>query len=122
MGAAAVERWLERYVAAWNSGDREAIGDLFSEDVRYRYHPPDEPLIGRAAVVESWLEEPDAPGSFDATYSCYAADGDAAVAVGASMYRDSDGSIVRVYDNVFLLRFDADGRCSEFTEWFMKRP
>jgi len=27
-----------------------------------------------------------------------------------------------VYDNVFALRFDAGGRCSDFTEWYMKRP
>jgi ketosteroid isomerase-like protein len=122
MSAAEVTQWLERYVAAWKSGDRDEIGELFAEDVRYRYHPPDEPLVGRDAVVESWLAEPDAPGSFDASYSCYAADGDAAVAVGTSTYLDSDGSIVRVYDNVFLLRFDQDGRCSEFTEWYLKRP
>ena len=122
MSAAEVTQWLERYVAAWKSGDPDEIGELFAEDVRYRYHPPDEPLVGRDAVVESWLEEPDAPGSFDASYSCYAADGDAAVAVGTSTYFDSDGSIERVYDNVFLLRFDADSRCSEFAEWFMKRP
>ena len=28
----------------------------------------------------------------------------------------------RVYDNVFALRFDAGGRCSDFTEWYVKRP
>jgi hypothetical protein len=30
--------------------------------------------------------------------------------------------VVRVFDNCFVLRFDADGRCSEFTEWFIERP
>ena len=28
----------------------------------------------------------------------------------------------KVYDNCFVMRFDGDGRCREFTEWFMKRP
>lgn len=122
MERADVTRWLERYVAAWKSGDRGEIGDLFSEDVSYRYHPYDEPLGGRDAVVDSWLEEPDAPGSFDASYECFAVDGDAAVAVGTSTYRDPDGTVSRVYHNVFLLRFVRDGRCSDFTELFMKRP
>ncbi len=122
MERADLSRWLERYVAAWKSGERREIGDLFSENVRYRYHPYDEPLVGRDAVVDAWLEEPDVPGSFDAGYEGFAVDGDAAVAVGASTYREPDGSIARVYDNVFLLRFDADGRCSDFTEWYMKRP
>ena len=117
-----VTRWLEAYVAAWKSGDREEIRDLFGEDVRYRYHPWDEPLAGREAVADSWLEEPDPPGSFEARYECFAVDGDAAVAVGESTYRDPDGTVARVYDNVFLLRFNVEGRCSEFAELYMKRP
>ena len=112
-----VAAWLDRYVAAWKSGDREAIGDLFSEDASYRYHSYDEPVVGRDAIVESWLEEPDAPGSFEASYEPYAVEGDRAVATGKSSYVRGD-----VYDNVFLLLFDADGRCADFVEWFVKRP
>ena len=128
---AAVDRWLAAYVAAWKSYDREAIGELFSEEVEYRFHPADEPIRGREAVVEAWLGEghhPDAsdrdePGTYDAEYRAVAVDGDAAVAVGASTYLDHPGGAVTdVYDNCFVMRFDADGRCREFTEWFVKRP
>jgi hypothetical protein len=117
-----VTRWLERYVAAWKSGERAEIESLFGEDARYRYHPYDEPVVGRAAITDSWFEDPDEPGSFDASYECYAADGEAAVAIGTSTYFDADREVDKVYDNVFVLRFDADGRCSDFTEWYMKRP
>jgi hypothetical protein len=117
-----VSSWLERYVAGWKSGDRSEIEALFSDDARYRYHPYDEPLVGRAAIADSWLDDPDRPGSFDASYECFAADGDAAVAIGTSTYFDTDGEVDRVYDNVFALRFDAGGRCSDFTEWYVKRP
>ena len=117
-----VTGWLERYVAAWKSGDRGEIEALFSDDASYRYHPYDEPLVGPAAIADSWLEDPDEPGSFDARYACYAADGDAAVAIGTSTYFGSVGGVDRVYDNVFALRFDAEGRCSDFTEWYVKRP
>lgn len=117
-----VSRWLERYVAAWKSDDRGEIEALFSDDARYRYHPYDEPLVGPVAIADSWLEDPDEPGSFDAGYQCFAADGDAAVAIGTSRYVAPGGGVERVYDNIFALRFDADGRCSEFTEWYTKRP
>ena len=53
MERADVTRWLERYVAAWKSGDRDEIRDLFGEDARYRYHLSDEPLAGREAIVDS---------------------------------------------------------------------
>ena len=30
--------------------------------------------------------------------------------------------MTRVFDNCFVIRFDADGLCREFTEWFVERP
>jgi hypothetical protein len=39
-----VDRWLEDYVEAWESYDRDLIEGLFAEDVSYRYHPADEPI------------------------------------------------------------------------------
>ena len=131
MDTATVADWLAAYVAAWKSYDREAIGALLSDDVKYRYHPYDEPVEGRQAVVESWLgegghagaSERDAEGTYDASYEPVAVDGDVAVATGSSTYtREPGGPIEKVYDNCFVMRFDEDGRCREFTEWFMKRP
>jgi ketosteroid isomerase-like protein len=131
MDRADVGRWLTEYVEAWMAYDREAIGALFSEDVKYRYHPYDEPIEGRRAVVESWLGEgdhegastPDAKGTYDATYAPVAVDGDVAVATGTSTYTKEPGGPVDVaYDNCFVMRFDADGRCREFTEYYVKRP
>ena len=127
----AVQAWLDRYVAAWKSYDPDAITALFSDDVAYRYHPSDEPIVGRDAVVASWLEESesgnasshDAPGTYDASYAPFAVDGDIVVATGSSSYRETpDGPVVRVYDNCFLMRFDDEGRCREFADVYMKRP
>ncbi|HEY6638573.1 MAG TPA: nuclear transport factor 2 family protein [Solirubrobacterales bacterium] len=125
-----VDRWLADYVEAWEAYDRDLIEALFAEDVSYRYHPADEPIEGRDAVVESWLGEgdhPDAsdrddPGTYEASYRAFAVDGDAAVATGTSSYREEPGGpVARVYDNCFLMRFDSEGRCREFTEFFMQR-
>jgi ketosteroid isomerase-like protein len=126
-----VDRWLEAYIEAWKSYDRELIRALFSDDVEYRYHPYDPPVGGADAVVASWLGEGDhasastrdEPGTYDAEYRTVAVDGDVAVATGSSSYRESpDGPVVRVYDNCYVMRFDSAGRCREFTEWFLQRP
>ena len=126
-----VDRWLADYVEAWRTYDREQVEALFAEDISYRYHPYDDPIEGRDAVVESWLEAGefegasgrDEPGTYDAFYRCVAADDDMAVAIGSSSYKESpDGPVVRTYDNCFVMRFDSEGRCREFTEWFMQRP
>jgi nuclear transport factor 2 (NTF2) superfamily protein len=114
--------WLRRYVDAWESYDREQIGDLFAEGAEYRYHPYDEPVRGRDVLVESWLEERDDPGTYRGVYEPVALDGDVAVARGTSTYVDDDGNVERIYHNCFVMRFDDSGRCSEFTEWYMKEP
>src|SRR5690348_12627600 len=115
MDRATAQAWLDDYVAAWRSHDRDAIAALFAEDVSYRYHPADEPLVGRDAVVDSWLGESDAdgastrdaPDTYDGHYTPYAVDGDTVVATGTSVYQDHpDGPVVRTYDNCFLVRFD----------------
>lgn len=130
MERAEVSRWLEAYVAAWKSYERDEIAALFSDDVVCRYHPWDEPIHGREAVVSSWLGEGayeawdrDDEGTYDGSYRPFAIEGDVVVAVGTSTYTERPGGpVCAVYDNCFLLRFDPEGRCRELTELFMKRP
>ena len=120
----AVTAWLRAYVQAWETYDPEAIGALFAEDATYAYHPFEEPVRGRLAIVASWLEAKDAPGTYEGSYEPVAIDGDLAVANGRSRYfKDASKSdLVREYDNVFLIRFDDDGRCRSIREWYLTRP
>src|SRR5215207_8255253 len=77
----AVDRWLDAYVDAWKSYDRDAVAALFAVDVNV------------------------------------------AVATGASTYlTEPGGEVDKIYDNCYVIRFDDEGRCREFTEWFMERP
>ena len=117
-----VGEWLTIYQEAWLTYDPATIAGLFSEDASYRYHPYDEPIRGRDAIVESWLEDPDKQGTYEGAYQPLMVAGDNAIATGTSTYRTTDGSVDSIYDNCFVLRFDDGGRCAEFTEWYMRRP
>jgi hypothetical protein len=127
------QTWLDRYVAAWKSYDPGAIAALFSDDVRYRFYSYAEWVVGRDAVVASWLgsetdgethgSSRDEPGTYDASYAPVAVDGDVVVATGTTSYAEKPGgAVTQVFDNCFVMRFDADGRCREFTEYYTKRP
>lgn len=119
-----VDRWLFDYVKAWKTYDRDRIGALFSIDAEYRYHPYDEPLKGREAIVEDWLGDRDVADTYDGSYSTVAVDGSIAVATGTSSYRTSpwDETFDRVYYNCYVMEFDDEGLCKRFMEWFVKRP
>ena len=89
-----LDRWLGSYVEAWKTYVRELIGALFADDIKYRYHPDDDAVVGRHAVVGSWVGESDAPGvsardapgTYDADYAAIAVSGDVAVATGVTTY------------------------------------
>ena len=125
MTHADLQAWLDRYIAAWRANERAPIEALFTDDVVYRFrpyagHPHAE---GIDAVVEAWLgENADEPGTWDARYEPFAIEGVRAVAIGWSRYAATDTEPDRTYHNAFLLQFAADGRCSEFTEFWMLEP
>lgn len=118
-----VAAWLAAYVRAWETYDPDTIGDLFAEDATYSYHPFEEPVRGRLAIVASWLHNQDAPGTYGGRYEPVAIEGDLAVANGRSRYfKDaSKAELVREYDNLFLIQFDEQGRCRSIREWYMIR-
>ena len=122
MDHAAFKTWLDRYVDAWRLSDPIAIGDLFSADVRYAFDPFRRPLLGARRWSQPGWWIPTTPGSWQADYEVLAIDGDTLVAHGRTRYLTDDRSGVdREFANVFVCRFDADGRCREFTEWYMRR-
>ena len=125
-----VQAWLDRYIAAWAAYDADAIGDLFTDDAIYRFHPSDDGFVGRDAIVRAWLEPSgdasgrDEPGTWEARYEPFTVDGNRAVAVGWSRYFTdaSKTSIEDLWDNVYLLEFGPDGRCRMFVESYVQRP
>jgi hypothetical protein len=110
---AIVGDWLDRYIQAWHTYDETQISDLFTEDAEYHYHPGDDPVVGREAIVESWQQETDPPGTWEAEYSPWLVEGDRAIATGWTRYADGQR-----YWNMFQLVF-RDGKCSSFIEWYM---
>ena len=126
-----VQAWLDRYIEAWASYDPAAIGDLFTTDAEYRYHPSDPPITGREAIVARLdragrrRQRPRRARHL----GCPATSRSRSTATGRSSmgwsryYTDATKSTVRdVYDNVYLLEFGPDGRCRSFTEFFVERP
>ena len=122
-----VQAWLDAYSHAWETYDPADIGALFTEDAEYRYHPADDPEVGRELIVFGWLNlngDPsrrDAPGTFAGDYRPFAVDGNRAVAIGTSTYWTdaSRSTLQQIYYNCWLLEFGPDGRCSSFIEYFM---
>ena len=108
-------RWLDAYVEAWRSYDPAAIGALFADDAEYRYHPWDEPLRGRDAIVASWTGDQDAPGLVGGRGTRR---GPSTATGSWRPARAATWTRKRTYHNVFLIEFDDAGTATSFTEVF----
>jgi uncharacterized protein (TIGR02246 family) len=112
------QTWLDVYGRAWEQGDAAAVTSLFARDAAYHETPFDPPMIGREAIRAYWQAGAgDAQRDVVFDYTILSA-GDPAVAHWtASFTRAPSGAAVRL-DGVLTVRFDGDGRCVEFREWW----
>jgi hypothetical protein len=110
-----VQAWLDAYVKAWRSNHEAEIRDLFAPDATYAFHPYEQPVRRADAIAAAWLDEPDEPTSWEASYAPSLIDGERAIATGETRYLTSN----RVFSNLFELEFDADMRCTRFVEWYV---
>jgi uncharacterized protein (TIGR02246 family) len=110
-----LERWMADYRTAWESNDPEEIGALFTDDAVYYTAPFAEPWRGREAIVEHWLADRDEPGETTFEWRPLVDDAGIAVITGRTSYVNGDDFV-----NLWVIHFAPDGRCSEFTEWYMR--
>jgi len=108
--------WMDAYRRAWESNDPEEISGLFADDALYYTAPSAEPWRGRDEIVAHWLADRDEPGDTTFQWSTLVDTPELGVITARTVYRTGDD-----YDNLWVIRFDGAGTCSEFTEWFMRR-
>ncbi|MGH2403630.1 MAG: nuclear transport factor 2 family protein [bacterium] len=115
MKARAVATWVNRYVRAWKTNDPDDIKQLFSENARYFTAPFRRPWKGRKQIVEGWLGRKDQQGQWKFRYNVLAVTARKSFVRGWTTYVNQRAA----YSNLWIIRLDAHGRCSEFVEWWM---
>jgi hypothetical protein len=110
-----VTAWMKAYRKAWESNESADIGRLFSEQASYYTEPYTAPWRGREAIVENWIARKDEPGAAEFSWQPLAIDDEVAVVQGQTIYHDPP----QTYSNMWVIRLDSRGECTEFTEWWM---
>ncbi|MGG7466166.1 MULTISPECIES: nuclear transport factor 2 family protein [unclassified Plantibacter] len=108
------ETWVDAYQRAWSSNDPDHIRALFTPTAEYRTEPWVEPLRGHDAIVASWLERRDEPGTFTFDWTVQGTDGPLAFIQGETAYTSG-----KTYSNLWVVWLAPDGRAMSFTEWWM---
>lgn len=112
---AAFGDWIENYERLWRSTGTAGLATLFTDDAGYQHSPYEEPIVGLPRIAADWEQEREAPDEvFTMTASIVAVEGDTGVAKVLVRYGEP---LRQEYQDVWLVRFAADGRCSWFEEW-----
>jgi ketosteroid isomerase-like protein len=112
---AAVCRWVEGYERAWRAPGTAEISALFTDGATYRQSPYVEPVVGLEAIGRMWDAQRDGPDEvFTLSTDVIAVDGPTAVVRAEVHYGQP---IHQEYRDLWILRLEADGRCSWFEEW-----
>jgi ketosteroid isomerase-like protein len=108
-------KWVTDYRAAWDSNDPDDIAALFTEDALYYTEPFTEPSRGREAIVQNWLDNADQPGDTTFEWKPVVETDEVGIIQAVTSYPHT------IYSNLWVIRFDDDGRATEFTDWWMEQ-
>jgi hypothetical protein len=111
-----LDDWMDAYIAAWSSNDPVLIAALFSPDAVYDPQTADGELHGHAEILEWWRAIDDDPDNWDFEWVPLVETDEVAVVTGTTRYFDPEAS----YRNLFVIKFDEDDLCRDFTEWYIE--
>jgi ketosteroid isomerase-like protein len=118
MNRSDVELWVEGYEQAWRAAGTDGLGDLFSPDASYLPSPWREPVEGLAAIASFWDDEREGPDEpFTMAREILAVEGTTAVVRVSVDYDGGQSTPAQRWRDLWVIRFDDDGRCVAFEEW-----
>jgi ketosteroid isomerase-like protein len=110
-----VHRWVAGYEQAWRTSSTDGLSALFTPDAIYLHSPYEDPVVGIHAISKMWNSDRDGPDEiFTLSSEIVAVEGDTAVVRAEVRYGEP---IRQEYRDLWLIRFDVDGRCARFEEW-----
>ena len=116
-----LDRWLDVYGRAWERQDVDAFVACFAEDAVYHWGPWGEPLRGHAEIrarTEQAIAE-QGEVRFGHEPLAITPDGRGIARWWVSIRTPDD--TIEEDEGIFLVTLNADGRCTEFREWWNSR-
>ena len=104
------------YVAAWSSNEAGHIAALFTPDAVYDPQTADGEWHGVEEIVAHWQEIGDDEDNWDFEWQPLVETDELAIVTCRTRYVEPPTS----YRNLFVIRFAPDGRCHDFTDWYVE--
>ena len=117
----ALSSWLDAYGEAWESRDADSAAKIFSEDATYQVTPYEDPHVGQDGVRNYWAGVTENQRNVQFDYEALSVSGNTGIAHWSANFDVApDGPHIEL-NGIFVLQFDADGKCRRLREWWHLR-
>lgn len=121
MDDTAFKHWLDRYAKAWENRDADAAAGLYAEDGSYQVTPFLEPLRGREAIRNYWVEVARTEQDIVFWYEILSVGMEIGLAHWRASFEITPQELRTKLDGIFLIKLDASGKCTSLREWWHKQ-
>lgn len=120
LSEAALTAWLDSYKVAWETRDADKAAALFTADATYQDEAFSPPHVGTAGIKEYWSKVTAGQRDVAFQYKVLSVQGNTGIAHWSAQFKvaDSNPATTIALDGVFLLEFDATGKCRSLREWW----
>ena len=115
-----LHQWLDAYGRAWTNRNPDAAASLYAEDATYQVTPFDEPLRGRAAILEYWKGVARTQERIKFDFEILAVTPKYGIARWWASFVIVPQGLDTKLDGIFVISFDASGLCLSLREWWQK--
>ena len=117
---ASLAAWLEGYKAAWETRDPEKAVALFTADATYQDEAFTPPHVGAQGIRDYWTKVTAGQRDVKFQYQLLSVKGNTGIAHWSAVFgvAEANPPTSIALDGVFLLEFDAAGKCRSLREWW----
>jgi ketosteroid isomerase-like protein len=113
-----LDGWLAAYGKAWETRDANAAAALFTAEATYQDVPFDPPHQGQEGIRNYWSGVTKDQRNVKFGYEVIAVSGSTGIAHWTAEFDVEPSKAHLSLNGVFVLEFDADGRCRSLREWW----
>ena len=115
---AELSTWLDAYGEAWESRDADKAASLFAADSTYRVTPYEDVHTGQEGVRQYWAGVTTSQRNVVFEYQVLSVTGNTGIAHWSASFDVEPGDVHLELNGIFVLEFDADGKCTQLREWW----
>jgi len=117
-----VEKWMDALKRCWEQKEYSVLEDVLADKLMYYESPFGPPLKSKAQVISQWKTDLPKQKNITFNYDIVKTWGNQGLVHWEATFTRVPTSENVGLDGVFLIKFDSEGKCIFFKQWWVVKP